>query len=296
MSVQETFDQIDSSDLFQSAVLDEPIAHEAPEPVAEAEDTQPRDDHGRFAPKVEAEPVKAETTQAPPVAADHGKDEANVPSWRLREIAEERRQAITRAEQAEREAAQFRADMEALRQQLAKQNAPQPEPVDIFADPNAWAQQQLSPFEQRMQQMQATLTLRASRAENVAIHGRDAVKAAEDAIDEAVRNRDPEIPGLQAKLRASDDPVGVAIEWHKSRSVLKETGGDLNAYREKALEDALNDPAFLAKAMERAKAGQQTPTSTIKLPPSLNRVASAQVAGDDDGDGSDGALFRHAMR
>jgi hypothetical protein len=289
---QETLDQLDSSDLFQSAVSDEPIAQEVAEPV-EAEVGQPRDDHGRFAPKVEAEPVK-EATPAP--AADHGKDEANVPSWRLREIAEERRQAIARAEQAEREAAQFRADMEALRQQIAKQNAPQPEPVDIFADPNAWAQQQLTPFEQKMQQMQASLTLRASRAENIAIHGRDAVKAAEDAIDEAVKNRDPEIPGLQAKLRASDDPVGVAIEWHKSRSVLKETGGDLNAYREKALEAALNDPAFLAKALERAKAGQQTPTSTIKLPPSLNRVAAAQVAGDDDGDGSDEALFRHAMR
>jgi hypothetical protein len=295
MSVtQETFDQIDSSDLFQSALADEPNAQEAAEPV-EAETTgQPRDDHGRFAPKVEAEPVKETTT--PSAAADHGRDEANVPSWRLREIAEERRQAIARAEQAEREASRFRADMEALRQQIAQQSAPKPEPVDLFADPNAWAQQQLTPLEQKMQQMQASLTLRASRAENIAIHGRDTVKAAEDAIDEAVKNRDPEIPGLQAKLRASDNPVGVAIEWHKSRSVLKETGGDLNAYREKALEAALNDPAFLAKALERAKAGQQTPSNTIKLPPSLNRVAAAQVAGDDDSDGSDEALFRHAMR
>lgn len=292
MSVQESFDQIDSSDLFNSAMSDEPVAIEAPEPEAVAEPTgQPRDEHGRFAAKVEPEPV----APTPQPAADHGKEEANVPSWRLREIAEERRQAIARAEQAEREASQFRERLAALEQK----NAPKPEPVDIFADPNAWAQQQLSPFEQRMQQMQANLVLRASRAENVAIHGRDVVKAAEDAIDEAVRNRDPDVPALQAKLQASDDPVGVAIEWHKSRSVLnvlKENGGDLNAYKAKALEDALNDPAFLAKALEKARAGQQTPQHKIQMPPSLNRIAAAQVAGDDDNDGSDAALFRHAMR
>lgn len=289
MSVQESFDQIDSSDLFESAMSDEPVAQGAPEPEAVAEPTgQPRDEHGRFAAKVEPEPV----APTPQPAADHGKEEANVPSWRLREIAEERRQALARAEQAEREAAQFRERLAALE----RQNAPKPEPVDIFADPNAWAQQQLSPFEQRMQQMQANLVLRASRAENVAIHGRDVVKAAEDAIDEAVRNRDPDVPALQAKLQASDDPVGVAIEWHKSRSLLKETGGDLNAYKAKALEDALNDPAFLAKALEKARAGQQTPQHKIQMPPSLNRIAAAQVAGDDDNDASDAALFRHAMR
>lgn len=288
---QETIDQIDSASLFESAMSNEPEAQA--EVVAEQVAEQPRAPDGKFAAKPEGEPEK-EPAQ---IQAEPGKDEANVPSWRLREIAEERRQAITRAENAEREAAQFRERFAALE----RQNAPQPEPVDIFADPNAWAQEQLSPIEQRMQNMQTTFILRASRAENVAVHGRDAVAAAEAAVGEAMQSRDPEIAALRAKMLASDDPVGVAVDWHKSRSVLKETGGDLNAYREKALEDALNDPAFLQKALERAKAGQQPnggqpeTKNTFKLPPSIGKVPAAQSS-TDAGDMSNESLFAQAMR
>lgn len=284
---QETFDQIDSASLFESAMSNEPAQAEVVEHVEE----QPRGPDGKFAAKPEAEP---ELTKEPAlIQAESGKDDATIPPWRLREMREER-------DAARNEAAQFRAEMDQLRRQAA-QNAPKPEPVDIFADPNAWAKEQFSPFEQRMQTMQTTLTLRASRAENIAIHGRDAVKAAEDAIDEAVKSRDPDIPSLTAKLKATDDPVGVAIEWHKSRSLLKETGGDLTAYKAKALEDALNDPAFLAKALERANSqqdsgGQPEPKNIIKLPPSVGKIAAAKAAASDGGDMSNESLFANAMR
>lgn len=292
----ETFDQIDSSELFDAAVSDDPVIQEAEAPVAEAEVVaeQPRGPDGKFMPKAAEpeQPVQAETPEV--------KDEGAVPPWRLREMREERDAERARAENAAREAAQFRSEMEALRRQVAQQSAPKPEPVDIFADPNAWAEQQLSPLEQRMQSLAANLTLRASRAENVAIYGRETVTAAEKAIGEAMQSQDPELSGLRAKMMASDDPVGVAVEWHKSRSLLKETGGDLNAYRAKALEDALNDPAFLQKALDRVKAqannGQQKPRTEINMPPRLSRIPSAQSASDDDGDMSDGALFAHATR
>lgn len=286
---QETFDQIDSASLFESAMSNEPEAQA--EVVVEQVAEQPRGPDGKFAAKPEAEPVKEQVQ----IQAEPGKDEANVPSWRLREISEERRLAITRAENAEREAAQFRERFAALE----RKNAPQPEPVDIFADPNAWAEQQLSPFERRMADMQTNMVLGISRAQNYALHGKDAVNEAEKAVGEAMQSRDPEVAGLRAKMLASDDPVGIAIEWHKSRSLLKETGGDLNAYREKALEAALNDPAFLAKALERAKVqagGQPQVQNRIQMPPSMSRIPTAQSAGDDDGDMSDGALFAHATR
>jgi hypothetical protein len=290
---QETFDQIDSASLFESAMSNEPEAQAGV--VVEQVAEQPRSEDGKYAAKVEAEPVKE------PIQAEPGKDKEGSdapPSWRLREMREERDAERARAENASREAAQFRAELE----QFRRQNAPKPEPVDIFADPNAWAQEQLSPIEQRMQNMQTTFILRASRAENVAVHGRDAVAAAENAIGEAMQARDPEVSALRAKMLASDDPVGVAVEWHKSRSVLKETGGDLTAYREKALEDALNDPAFLAKALERANAssqqqnGQPAPKNVIKLPPSVGKIAAAQSASADGGDMSNESLFANAMR
>lgn len=291
---QGTIEPIDSSELFEAAISNEPVEQEAVQ-VAESTE-QPRDEGGRFAAKTEAAP--AATTNPPP--ADPGKEEANVPSWRLREISEERRQAQTERDAARHEAAQFRAEMEQMRRQLTQQTAPKPEPVDIFADPSKWAEQTLSPIEQRLQAMNTSMVLRASRAENFAIHGREAVAAAEKALDEAVNSRDPDIPGLQAKLIASDDPVGVMMDWHKSRSLLKETGGDLNAYRQKVLEEALSDPAYQAKVLEAARAqangGQTQPKSIVKLPPSLNKIAAS--AGNDaaDTDMSDGALFAHAMR
>lgn len=285
---QETIEPIDNSELFEAALSDDPVTQEA-EPVAVAEEGQPRDAQGRFASKAEPEP------EPQPVQAEPAKEEHVLPSWRAREIAEERRAAVERAERAEREAAQFRERLAALEQQ----KQPQPEPVDIFADPNAWAQQQLSPLEQRMQSLTANLTLRASRAENVAIHGREAVTAAEKAVEEAMRSGDPDIPGLQAKARASDDPVGVVIDWHKSRSLLKETGGDLGAYRQKVLDEAMKDPAFQAKVIEAARVqanGGAQPKTITRLPPSLNKIAASAGHDDADNDMSDAGLFAHALR
>ena len=287
---QETIDEIDSAALFQSALSDEPAQVKSePEPTETVTNEQPRGPGGKFAAKTEPEPTKTET---PAVAAqtEPAKDEGVIPPWRLREMREERDAARQQADNFQREMADLRRQLQA--------NAPKPEPVDLYADPDAWAKEQLSPIEQRMADMQTTLTLRASRAENVAIHGREAVDAAEKAIDEAVKARDPDIPALQAKLRATDDPVGVAIQWHKSRSITQEIGGDIEAYKEKLL----SDPQFLAKAMERAKGGtpsatpgQSAPKPVYDIPPSLNRAASAASSFEETGDLSNESLFKTAL-
>ena len=283
---QENIESIDNSELFEAALADAP-AEVTPEPQ---DDGQPRDEHGRFAAK-----APEEAPEPAPEAPVEAKEEHVLPSWRAREIAEERRAAVERAERAEREAAQFRERLAAIE----RQNQPKPEPVDIFADPNKWAEQQLSPIEQRMQSLTMNLTLRASRAENVATHGRETVNAAEKAIEDAMRSGDSDIQGLRAKMLASDDPVGVAVDWYKSRSLLKETGGDLNAYRQKILDEAMKDPAFQAKVIEATRgqvnSGAQ-PKNITRLPPSLNKIAAS--AGNDaaDNDMSDGAIFAHALR
>jgi len=289
---QETI-ELDSKALFESALNDEPATQATPEPehVEQKTDEQPRGPDGKFAAKtVEPEPPKTETAPAVAAQTEPAKDEAHVPSWRLKEIREER--------DTER---RLRSDLEqrlAAAERQLKSNEPKPEPVDLYADPNAWAKQQFKPFEDQIADLRTNLTLRASRAENVAIYGKDAVEAAEKAIDEAVKARDPDLPALTAKLRSTDDPVGVAIQWHKSRSITQEIGGDIEAYKEKLL----SDPAFLAKAMERAKGGtpsaqpgQSAPKPVYDIPPSLNRAASAASALDEGGDLSNESLFKNAL-
>ncbi len=288
---------IDDKELFRTSVedapvtVDEPAPTPAPEPVV---DNGPaRDESGRFASKEEkavdpapVEPVKAQ------------QEDGNVPSWRLREEREAREAAERRFQDAETRAQAVERHLAELR----KQNEPKPEPVDFFTDPNAAFKQQLSPFEQQLQTMQSNLTLRASKAEAIADHGRAAVTEMEKAIETAMRERHPDMAALSVQMRQSDDPVGVAMGWYQRDKLLKETGGDLASYKTRTLDDALKDPVFLAKALEAAKAhatGQAPgakPSTVVQLPPSISRATSAASPHEEAGDMSDRSLFAHATR
>jgi hypothetical protein len=298
---------MDDKDLMNAAFAAEPVREE---PVAEApqEPTQPRDDHGRFAPKTEQnepeEPVAAQQeapAQQPQQPNDDDKS-GNVPSWRLREVREAREAAERRADQAERERAVERQQFLALQREIAELRKPKQDPVDFYTDPDGALNQRIAPVQEQFQQFASNMQFRMSRATAIAEHGAAAVKEMEDAVRKAHREGHPEIQMLSAQMDASDHPVDVAMNWHKHHRILTETGGDLTSYRQKAIDDALNDPAFLAKAMERARAqasGQQQPGSrpAINLPPSLNKAAGSGVSAADldTADMSDAGLMRHAM-
>ena len=79
--------EISSEELFNSAMNE--VEPEAAEVAAEGESQIARDEQGRFAPKGEEVEAKPEVMQESKPAVDP-KDEANVPSWRLKEIREER--------------------------------------------------------------------------------------------------------------------------------------------------------------------------------------------------------------
>lgn len=299
----ETTVPMDDKDSWAAAMADEPTQVETPveeAPVVEAD--QPRDEQGRFAPK-QAE-TDAAPIQQPPVEAKteptEAKDaEGNVPSWRLREIREERDALARQRDEFQRNNYQTTQQMQALQRQLAELQRPKQEPVDFFTDPNAAVKQQLSPIEARFETLASQLTLRASRAENLGLHGKEKVSAMEKAIDAAIQSNHPDMPLLAQRMRQSDDPVGEAMKWFQQDSFLKETGGDLNAYKTKALDEALKDPAFRAKAMAAWQAeAQPAPGSTpnIKLPTSISKLQGSGVSHTavDDGDQSDAGLFRHA--
>ena len=106
---------------------------------------------------------------------------------------------------------------------------------------------------------------------------------------------------LSAMMQTSSSPGETLVQWYKQRQTMREVGDDPNVWLERKLEERLNDPAFLAKAMERARTqATANPPSrpAVSLPPSLSSMspALAQTIDPDDGDNSDAAVFRSAFR
>jgi hypothetical protein len=282
---------LDDKELFQSA-REEPKQEEAPAPEVEE---RPRDELGRFAPKTEE---KAEEP-APPVEAPPEQpkdDDGKVPSWRLRELREAREAAEKRAEEAQRQSWQFQQELQGYRRQLAEQNKPKQEPVNWFENPDGALKQQLSPFEEQFSTFKSDITFKLSRTMNIALHGMPAVKEAEEAVRKAVQGGNPEMRMLAQQMDASDDPVGVAVEWHKRAKLVEVTGGDPEKYRQQVRDELLKDPEFRKQVIELTRADADT-RPNVQLPPSLSRTtgsgASTEAIG--EADGSDPALFKHAM-
>lgn len=273
-------------DIDDQALFDNTLSN-TPEPVLDTPVIEPvvqpqhRDDKtGQFAPKAApvVDPVKPDTSVTPKVDAPHQPE--SIPPWRLKEEADARRDAERRASDFERRLAAF------------EQQKPKPEPVDFFANPDEALQQRLSPFEQRLNDVQSALVLRASRAEAVSEHGKDAVKELEQAVAQGMQEGRADLRELAVRMRGSEDPVGIAMQWHQREKMLKETGGDLTAYRQKLRDEALNDPEFLSQAAEKLKgAAAKNPIARAIMPlPSITKVgATALPEGQDEV--SDAELF-----
>lgn len=280
---------MDEKELFEAALTDEAPVVETPETPVEQPQEQPWDEHGRFAAKA-TEPEQPEAPAASPQAPP--KDEAHVPSWRLREVREE----------AERRLAEERANWQRQVEMLQRQSQPKAEPQ---ATPDPWenpqgfrdhgVKQAIDPIQQRVQ----AITEFQSRQFAVSRHGEEKVVDAEKAFEVAVRSGDPEAGMVLQRAMQSLDPSGDILRWHQQRSVYQQIGGDPNAWFEKELERRMADQQFAGSIMQKIQQGvRQNPQAQqqIHVPPSLNRVSAARSASDDDTDASDAAMFRYAMR
>jgi hypothetical protein len=273
---------MDNEELFNSAISDEPIEPVTAEPVIEPE-AQPRDDHGRFAQK------EPETVAAKP--EPQGKDEAHVPSWRLREVREEADRRIAEAE------ARWQRQIE----QLQRQNQPKPEPAkvpDVFEDPNGFLQhgvsQAIDPIKSEVQQTREYFSRMMAEEK----HGPEKVQAAYDWIKQGMDRGDPEAVTAYQRAMRSMHPYGELIKAHQQQSVYQQIGSDPNAWFEKELEKRLSDPQFAAAQLQKIQNSVRDPQAQgiVKLPPSVGRIASSKAASEDAGDMSDASLFAHAMR
>lgn len=292
---------ISDQELFNTALTDEAAEQgevQAEQPVAETGEAaeQPRDEHGRFAAR-EAEQVQEQQPegQAAQAAAFDG-DDAQVPSWRMREIREERDAALRRSQETEQRLMRQIAE---LQSRLPKQETQVP---DLFEKPNEFLEHGISQAVSPIKSQLGQLTEFYSRRDAIREHGQDTVNAAYKAIAEGLQGRDPEAVAAYQRAMQSMDPFGDIVTWHQQRAVFQQIGKDPNAWFEKHLEERMKDPAFagslLGRIQQGAAAAQPNGSAKpiVKLPPSLNRVASAQGATADDSDMSDDALFAHAMR
>lgn len=291
--------ELNDKELFEAAISDAPVETvETPaEPEVAVDAGGPvRDEKGRFAPKEPGEPeAPAQVEQL--IAAKS--DEAHVPSWRLREVNDAREAAERRAQQAEAERQAFQQQMAELQRQVQSFQKPQ-EQVDPWQDLPGHIQQTLSPYDRRLNAIESSTAFKMSRLTAMVEHGKENVLEMEKYIEQEQRSNNPQLRMLGVQMQNSDDPVGVAMQWYQRDKLLKETGGDLSSYKNKMLEDALKDPAFLAKAVEAVKAqtGQPgaRPQTTVQLPPSINRATSAGSPHEESGDLSDRSLYAFATR
>lgn len=277
---------VSDQELFDQANADEaPVEEAVVEVQAEPEQVegQPRDEHGRFAGK------EPETPVIEPVKETVDDNAPQVPSWRVREINEEKRAAIAERDALKAERDEFKRLVEESRRRPVE--APK-EPVkvekpDPLLDPEGYEKYLETKFEEKLLNNHRELSL-AQAHRTYKTEFEEAYAAAQKVVD----------PALRARMQQSRDPGETLMEWHREQKVRAEVGNDPNAFFEKRFEAYLADPANQAKVLERIRGGvqpsaprQAAPTS---LPPSLTRATNAATATADDDDISDEGLWRSA--
>ena len=280
-------------DIYESSIAETPVEETPPaEPAVEEAKPQSgraRDEKGRFAP-IEADKAEAAAPEPEPtVEAERPaeKEDARVPSWRLAEEADRRRQA----EQALNE---MKAELRQMQQHMyAMQRPPEPQqqPTDIFADPEGFVQNLTQTFDQRLKALQLENSLRFAHY----THGDKFNEAYSSFMDHVTRTRDQ---ASYQRVMASADPGDALVQWWKEQQLHKELGGsDLKTFLEKQREEWLKDPSVQAKAIEAYRATQQksNPSNLTDLPPSLSRAAAARSA-HDDGGASPADIYAYATK
>lgn len=285
MSAEDKTDQISDSELFDQAIAKEPITEAAPkEETTEAKAERDRDEKGRFKAKDDGGETPPAAAEATPPVVEQPKEEKPDHRIPLTELLNERE----KRQNAEREREATRQQLWQLQQQLQQAQQPKPEPIDIFADPDAYKHHVEQSMEQRLRAMEGNFSLRLAAYK----HGDTFHEAWGEMISRTQMGDD----SLRQQVIASPDPGETLVQLYQREKVVKEVGTDPTAYRSKLLDDALKDPQFLARALEAAKGVASTqPTQKIDLPPSLNKVAAAASAHDLD-DASDRGMYSFATR
>jgi len=277
----------------QNEMLEKAFTPEPEKPEAEAPAERSRDERGRFARSEPAQPTAPQTEPA-----EEEKPEEQVPSWRLREIAEERRQAQAENDRLRAEFARVQTRLSQFEQQQRAAQQP-PQPIDPVLDPQGFVKQfterLTAEFDQRLQNMALTNDLKMAHRH----YGERFERAYEAVLTEGQRGNH----ALVRQLASAPDAGEAIMRWFTHNEVLREVGQDIPAYKQRTREELLKDPEFLGQAVEAhrrlaAGNGQRPPNVVTNLPPSLSKAtgqAEMPTGLQPMTDGSEAAIFNYAI-
>lgn len=213
--------------------------------------------------------AKTEAEIAEEKAIEDESKATGIPGWRLREINEERKAAIAERDALRAEKAQWEA-LQPQQRPAPEVEQPKAERPDPILDPEGYAKAIREEIRQEVLAERREESLHRAREANPQEFD-EAYAAATKVVD----------PALKARMQASRDPGKTLLEWHRENRVKAEVGNDPNAWLEKKLEERLNDPAFLAKAIERSKGITQPATTggrpKVDLPPSISNLSRSNT-------------------
>jgi hypothetical protein len=282
----------------ENQIMDEAFAEPEKEP-AEPE-PRPRDpDTGRF---TRTAPATPDETEPQSQGSEEERPEEQVPSWRLREIAEERRQIQAERDALRAENARMTAAMAQF--QRAQQQAQQPpQPTDPVMDAPGFRKEIIDETRAEFNEQLRSIRLENNLELAHMRHGERFEKAYEALLIEGQRGNNQ----LVRQLVAQPNPGQAIVNWFTHNEVLREVGSDIPAFKQKTRDELLNDPEFLAEAVERqrqmafggggnAGAGQ-APRTVTRLPPSLSKATGSSSGESPEGqlDGSDDGIFAYAL-
>lgn len=280
------------------------LEEKAPEPEAKTEQPSEPEKGERLRDpatgKFVSKDAKGEESQQP-APAEPAKEDEILPSWRAREINEERRQVQAELERTRVELA--RAQAWAQQQQRQAQPAQEPAAPDPLLDTPAYTkfvqEQMRAEFAQQRALDRLDMKLELAHAR----HGERFEKAYEALLVEKQRGNQ----ALVHHLTSQANPGEAIVRWHTQNEVLREVGPDPAAYKQKTQqatrEQLLNDPEFRAQAeahwREQAmgNSGQPSrPNTVVRMPPSLSKATGSSEIPQTSTDGSEAALFNYAMQ
>lgn len=268
-------------ELYDEAVSDSPPpVADVPAEEPKATEERTRDERGRFAKAEQSEP-QVDTEPEPTPEPEPRRDDHRIP---LTELLNEREKR--QAEQRRAEALMY--ELQQLREQLKP--AAQVTPPDQFADPEGYT----SYWESRFKTMEQQFAEREK-----AIVANVSLQRAHDKYGESFEHAYSALmeSGDRATAKAvaeSGDPGETLVRWYKREQTLRTVGDDPESFIQKALDEALNNPEFLARAVEKARGVASTQPSQVRIPPSLNKATAAQSATETARQLSDRDLYEYA--
>lgn len=202
-----------------------------------------------------------------------------------------REQALLRDLREERNQRQL------LQRQLQPQAPAQPQQdfdTRFFSNP----QEVLGEVVQSFAAQLATVRLEGNLALAEIRHGSDNFKTAFEAYMGQVADG-KNLP-LYQRVMTSSDPGEEIVSWFRENSLIQETGGDVNAFRERIRQELLAEmqggkapaaPTAPAADVPRRENGQFAPRHELRLPTATSRMNGSAAGNEDMEDGSDDAIF-----